>query len=310
MTIERRPWLALLCLPLLAATGTPVSADGVGGSADDFLTVWQTFSDAARRGASSESSGPTNYDPWLPAEANSGSIMPPLSLSPPGPDLATSSVASTSRPDASTDGSWEQPDKKPRKVSQKSQGLLGSLNTQVEVTDTPSASIWDEPSWKRAWQTDESWNLGLAGPLSLFGQVGANGDEAGQSNMKLNGRTGLACKLPVGSLAELTVKSGPGVSYSDPLHPVRASGRSDWLVEVQARWPLLLGIGLEYQGSAMPSLTPLQQDMINQDVRLAIPVGSAGKFKVGAKRQWTGLMDQRTAWSDNTQLYLGLELSH
>ena len=186
---------------------------------------------------------------------------------------------------------------------------MGSLSTQVEVIDAPVARIWDDPSWKRTWQTNESWKFDVAGPLSLFGQLGANSDEAGQSNMKVNGRTGLACKVPVRWLGEFTFRSGPGVSYTDPLHPVRTTGRTDWLLEVQARWPLLFGIGLEYQGSANPSLTPLQQDMVNQDVRLALPIGSGGKFKLGAKHQWTGGLDRATPWTDSMQLYMGLELS-
>ncbi len=307
MSIERRSWLVLLCLPLLTTLDVCLRADECPDPADDLLTLWQTYSDAAQSNASASGLDPTNPHPWL-APDSSGFGAPRLLPAQAG--LDPDSVAPAGGTDASTLSPWEQPDKKPRKVSQTSAGLLGSLNSQVEVTDAPVAKVWDDPSWKRTWQTNDSWQLGVAGPLSVFGQVGANSDEAGQSNMKVSGRTGLACKLPVGSLAEFTFRSGPGVSYTDPLHPVRTQGRSDWLLEVQGRWPLLYGIGLEYQGSATPSLTPLQQDTINQDVRLAVPVGSGGKFKVGAKHQWTGMLDQRTVSTDNMQLYLGLELNH
>jgi hypothetical protein len=309
MSIERRPWLVLLCLPLLAGAVAPLRADGPEGWADDFFTIWRTFSDAAQQNAAPET---VNMDtpsfqwlfgsspgvaPRVPVVRLADSILDP------------SPIASRNDADAAPPSLWEQPDSRPRKISQKSDGLLGSLSTQVEVTDAPVACIWDDPSWKRTWQTNDSWQLGVAGPIAVFGQFGANSDEAGQSNMKVSGRTGVTCKLPVGSLAEFTFRSGPGVSYTDPLHPLRTQGRSDWLLEVQARWPLLFGIGLEYQGSANPALTPLQQDTINQDLRLALPLGSSGKLKVGAKHQWMGLLDQRAAWSDNTQLYLGLELS-
>ncbi len=309
MLIERRPWLALLCLPMLASTSMDLHAQGWGEPADDFLTVWRTFSDAARQSAPVEARNADTPFPWLspPVSGNDAPhLLPSLSTA---PLLHSSPLLSVNDSDDPLASLWEQPDKKPRKVSQKSEGLLGSLNTQVEVTDAPLPKIWDDPSWKRTWQTNESWQFGIAGRLSLFGQVGANSDEAAQSNMKVSGRTGLAWKLPVGSLAEVTFRSGPGVSYTDPLHPLRTQGRSDWLLEVQARWPLLFGIGLEYQGTATPSLTPMQQDMVNQDVRLAFPVGSVGKLKVGAKHQWTGALDQRSPWTDNMQLYLGLELN-
>jgi hypothetical protein len=309
VTERRRLWLTFFCLPILTISEVPVRADGGGEAPNDLLTIWRTFSDAARQQDTAD--GAPNADApdfsWSPASSGNGS--PRLApIAPTVPVLDPGGRPLLSGSESSSSSLWEQPDKKPRKVSQKSEGLLGSLSSQVEVTDTP-VTIWDDPSWKRTWQTNESWQLGVAGSLAVFGTVGANSDEAGQSNMKVSGRTGLSCKLPVGSLAEFTFRSGPGVSYTDPLHPLRTQGRSDWLVEVQARWPLLFGIGLEYQGTALPSLTPLQQDMVNSDVRLAFPVGGSGKLKLGAKHQWTGLLDQKTPWTDSMQLYLGLELT-
>lgn len=305
--IERRCWLALLCLPLLAIS--VVSADGLGEPANDLLTLWRTFSSAGRQTAPVEAANADGLYPWL-TSPTSGDAPESVLPTPPNPLPNLDRDRLVDRPVAPEINLWEVPDTKPRKVSQKSEGLLGSLNAQSEVTDLPVGDIWDDPSWKRSWKSDQSWQMGLAGPLSVFGQVGANSDEAGQSNMKVSGRTGLACKVPVGPLAEVTLRSGPGVSYTDPLHPLRTQGRSDWLLEVQARWPLLFGIGLEYQGSAVPSLTPMQQDTVNQDVRLALKLGSAGKLKLGAKRQWSGVLDRQAAWTDNTQLYFGLELSH
>jgi hypothetical protein len=307
---ERTPWLVLLCLPLLTLAAVPTHVAAAESPPDDFLTFWRTFSIAlGQLPPLAVLNGEVSFvDLLLPAaERRADRPIPtptPVPVLDPRPRVAADGSPSPSS------GLWDQPDKRPHKVSQKSDFLLGSLSSQIEVTDVPQSRIWDDPTWKRSWQTDNSWQVSVAGPLSVFGQVGANSDEAQQSNMKISGRTGLSCKLPVGSLAECTFRSGPGVSYTDPLHPLRTQGRSDWLLEFQARWPLLFGIGLEYQGSALPSLSPLQQDQLNQDVRLAMPLGSAGKLKVGAKRQWTGVFDQRAAWTDNTQLYLGLELTH
>jgi hypothetical protein len=196
----------------------------------------------------------------------------------------------------------------PRKASASSDGLLGTLTTSVAVNESELSPPWEDPLWKRTWKTDESWRCTLAGPVFVFGQVGANSEEAGQSDLKLAGRTGLACKVPVGSLAELQVRTGPGVSYTDPLRPERMREKSDWQVEVQVRCPLLLGIGLEYQGVALPALTPQAQDQITHDVRLAFPVGSAGKLQLGARQIWTTTTNAQP-WTENRQLYLGLELA-
>jgi hypothetical protein len=44
---------------------------------------------------------------------------------------------------------------------------------------------------------------------------------------------------------------------------------------------------------------------------VAFPVGSAGKFTVGARHKWasTSTSDTRP-WTDGMQLYVGLELAH
>lgn len=300
MSIQRRPWLALLCLSGLTASAAAVRADE---PTDDLLAIWRKYATPA---APSFSEFP--YPVWPPNASES--TMPPIAL-------ATTSRTSDFSPIVSSQpftipmlsgNVWEPLDRQPRKMSQKMEGVLGSLDTQIQVTDLPVGTVWDDPSWKRTWQTSDSWQMGVLGPLSVFGQFGANSDEASQSNMKVNGRTGVAWKLPAGFLGDYTFRSGPGVSYTDPLHPLRTQGRSDWLLEVQAHWPLLFGIGLEYQGSALPSMSPLQQDLINQDLRLAFPFGANGKLKVGAKHQWSGMLGQPTPGTDNMQLYLGLEL--
>src|SRR5262249_29974816 len=99
------------------------------------------------------------------------------------------------------------------------------------------------------------------------------------------------------------------VTYTDPLRPERAQEHSELLVEVQGRLPLLFGAGLEYQGSAVPALTPLAHDQITQDLRLALPVGSTGKLRLGARRRWENFAEPR-ATPDSMQLYMGLELAH
>ncbi len=184
----------------------------------------------------------------------------------------------------------------------------GALTAQTTVQDHWAPSAWEEPGWKRTWQTNESYRLPLAGPLSVFGQVGANSDEAAQKDMQVTGQTGLACKLPLPSAADVQVRGGPRVAYTDPLRPERTSAHSDMLLEVQARVPLVARVGLEYQGTAAPAMTPVDHDWINQDVHLAIPVGAAGKFQLGAKHRWQDAGNAHGS-SDSTQVYMGLQLS-
>ena len=146
----------------------------------------------------------------------------------------------------------------------------------------------------------------LAGPVSVFGNLGANSGEAARKDMQISGKTGVACKVPVGDV-EVQVRSGPVMSCTDPLRPELMRQKSQWLLEVQAQYPLMWGIGLEYQGTALPSLMPLDHDIINQDVHLAMPICEGGKLRFGAKHRWESDMDPRLP-TDAMQLYMGFEL--
>jgi hypothetical protein len=203
---------------------------------------------------------------------------------------------------------WDSAARAPKKVGGKSEGEWGALAAQTTVQDGWAPSAWEEPAWKRSWQTNQSYRLPLAGPVFVFGQLGANSEEAAQQDMQVTGQTGLACKLPLSPAADVQVRGGPRVAYTDPLRPERTSAHSDWLLEVQARLPLVARVGLEYQGTAAPALTPVDHDWVNQDVHLAFPVGAAGKFQLGAKHRWQDAGNTRGG-ADGTQVYMGLELS-
>jgi hypothetical protein len=205
----------------------------------------------------------------------------------------------------------DQPEKSPRppqKVSNNSQGWWGALTANVVLQDNGVVPAGDQTLRQGSWKTDQAWRCEVAGPFSAFGQLGANSTEVAQTDMQVNARTGLACKVPVAGLAEIVVRGGPGVSWTDPLRPERTLVNSDWLFEVQARCPLVFGAGLEYQASAVPALTPQMQDQLNQDLRVAFPVGSNGKVRVGAKHKWASTSTPQP-WTDGMQLYLGLELA-
>jgi hypothetical protein len=187
-----------------------------------------------------------------------------------------------------------------RKLGNTADGPLGSLTTQVMLTRPEVAR--DLPLPGEAWRADEAWKLALYGPLSVYGQLGAGLTPATAQEMKVNGRTGLAYRLPVPVL-DVQLRGGPVVSCTDPQRGERAQAHSEVLVEVVARWALGQSIGLEYQGSATPALAPAEHDRINHDLRLALPLGRIGQLKLGARHHWESEGAARS-WADGTELYL------
>jgi hypothetical protein len=230
-------------------------------------------------------------------------LMPPV----PSEVMGRPSVDSTAAANPLKD-EWNAVSLEPHKLQQKTDGDWGSLQSQMVIQEGQPDAVWVDPLLKRQWQTDEAWKLAVLGPLSVFGQVGAATAEIQQQDMKVMGKTGLACALPTGiPQAAVTLRSGPSWTSTDALRPNQMRERTDWVMEVEGRVPLIAGIGLEYLGTALPALTPMDHDRLTQDLHLAIPMGSSGKFTLGAKYQWEGATDPRAA-TDSTQLYLGLEL--
>jgi hypothetical protein len=80
-------------------------------------------------------------------------------------------------------------------------------------------------------------------------------------------------------------------------------------MELQAKCPLVWGVGIEYQGQALPAITPLERDRFNQDLHLAFPICQGGQLKLGAKQQWESYNGQPVPTSDSSQIYLGFQLS-
>jgi hypothetical protein len=191
------------------------------------------------------------------------------------------------------------------KLRNQTDGLLGSLTSQVVLGDPGFA--WDQPVPEEAWQTEEAWKLDVLGSVSVFGQVGAGQELTRFEDLKLTGRTGLAWKLPVGPGGEVLLRGGPSVTCADALRPALAQGRSELLLELTCRWALLGPVGLEYQGSATPALSPTDHDRLDQDVRLALPLGKLGRLRLGAKHSWENLTIPRP-WSDTMQLYLNFSV--
>jgi hypothetical protein len=198
----------------------------------------------------------------------------------------------------------------PRKLQTASDGDFGTITSKLDLTlndRDPAPS--DGPLLQRAWKLDDSWRCPLAGPLFVYGQFGGNSEEKATDDLKLGGKTGLACKLDLIPGGGVELRSGPALSYTDPLRPDKVREKSEWLLEVEGRWPLLEGLGLEYQGTLSPALTPVDRNSFTSDLHLATPLGPGGKLQLGARRRWEGFGVDARPTLDSMQLYLGLELA-
>jgi hypothetical protein len=193
-------------------------------------------------------------------------------------------------------------------LKSKTNSLFGSYTGEVAWHD-PRA-LREAPALDTPWKADQTWHMDLAGPVFLFSEFGAAPDPITPDELKVKYRSGVGCKIPVGPL-QLQLQGGRCLTYNDPLGSDHGE-HTQVFVEVKARCPLPLPgqVGLEYQGSAVPALTPQDRDKINQDLGLAIPVGDSGRFRLGAKHQWesTTTTTAKSSWLDGMQLYLGFEL--
>src|SRR5262249_60436810 len=102
----------------------------------------------------------------------------------------------------------------PCKLQSESRGEWGSLTSQVVLTERAPATDWDEPTRGPSWKREDSWKCPVAGPFFVFGQLGANSDEATLTDMKVSGKTGVACRLALFPASELVLRSGPALTYT------------------------------------------------------------------------------------------------
>ena len=226
---------------------------------------------------------------------------------PPTLDGAAVRPTTSSTPDFNPWPEWEPSQPVPQNVHSTTAGEWGSLTANSVLGDAANPSDWDDPLHPREWKTDGDWRCPVLGPIFVFGQFGGGGTEVAEQDTKVSGQTGLGCKWAPLQDAEFTVRSGPSMAYTDPLRPDRTQQRSEWLMEVEARWPIFGKVGLEFQGKAAPALTPLDHDWMDQDLGLTAPICPGGTVRFGARHHWENTPDPTPA-SDSMQLYFGLEL--
>ena len=150
----------------------------------------------------------------------------------------------------------------------------------------------------------------MAGPFFAFGEFNAGYNTISAQEMKMSGGTGLGLKLAAWDGGEVSLKGGSQVNYfQDPLRPDRAqSDKSRLLFGLECQYAIVGPLKLEYSGSAVPAMSPLESSRISQDIRLLLPLGNNGHFRIGAKRYWDNQPAYR-ATPDANQIYLGVGLT-
>jgi hypothetical protein len=202
-------------------------------------------------------------------------------------------------PDLSPDGAW--------KIKNKTERMWGSLELEVmlENLDNPSRDTLGD-----RWQTKKALQVDVAGPVFAFGEFNAGYNTISAQEMKMSGGTGLGLKLAAWDGGEVSLKGGSQVNYSqDPLRPDRAqSDKSRLLFGLECQYAIVGPLKLEYSGSAVPAMSPLETSRLSQDIRLMLPIGQNGHFRIGAKRNWDSQPAYR-ATPDANQFYLGVGLT-
>jgi hypothetical protein len=192
-----------------------------------------------------------------------------------------------------------------RKIQCRTEESWLSLNSQIDLRDP--RCVMNDPGASGKWKMDQNLKLPVAGPVFLFGQLGAGDDFAAAQEMKLASRSGVGCKLPLVAGTELQFRSGPELTCSDPLQPLHFQEKSQLFLEMQCKCALLGLAGLDYVGSATPALTLAERDRLSQELRLTFPLGKIGQFQVGAKHSWENVPDSQP-WTNHVQLQIGSDL--
>jgi hypothetical protein len=182
-----------------------------------------------------------------------------------------------------------------------------ALNSKIAVRDRDALL---DPSRRSTWETDETLKMPVAGPLFLFGQLGASTPAVEEQQHKWLGRTGVGLKIKPWLLEEVQVRGGPVMRYDATSKKAGQSPeRSELFLEAVTKLPLpVVGpLKLEYTSFAVPAGTTSERGQINQDVKLAKPFRGDNEFHVGAKYH-TDDSTSPTPWIDRMQIYMGVQL--
>ena len=167
------------------------------------------------------------------------------------------------------------------------------------------------PYGGRNWTSEQKLTVPVpvADGLFVLGQVGSKGDAVDPKQTALTGKAMVGWKWVPIPWGEVTVRTGRVVSYSDLYAATRFSERGQFAVEFLAKVQVLGPLRLEYTGTALPAPDATAQNKLNQEIRLALPLGQDNELYVGAKYQWDDSTTPKS-WSSRTQALIGLQFRH
>lgn len=190
-----------------------------------------------------------------------------------------------------------------RVARSKTGGGWGTHSARVELRERNLGLL--DPAAPRTWETGEKLKMPVAGPLFAFAQLDAWTPSVEQQQHRWLGKYGVGVTLKPWVLdQEVSVRGGPAMRYDGT-----SAERSEVFVEAATKLPVpVLGaLDVEWTGYAVPAATTAEPNVLNQDLRLAKPLGGGSEVYMGARYRWENAAGT-TPWVDRAQLYLGLQL--
>jgi hypothetical protein len=182
---------------------------------------------------------------------------------------------------------------------------FADLSTKVKLRDRDSQL---DPSVRSAWETDQTVKVPVAGSVFFFNQVSGSTPDVDQQQYKWLGKSGVGLKVKPWLFQEVQVRTGPVVRFDDTgtLTKGQSPEHSELFVEAVTKVPVpVVGpVNVEYSSYAVPAATSADRNAINQDFKVALPIGG-GQFHVGAKYKWEAA--SATPWMDRMQVYMGVQ---
>jgi hypothetical protein len=190
------------------------------------------------------------------------------------------------------------------KLNRDSDFDIGHVKSQLEIPD--SRALRENPYLSRDWKSEHSLRVPLPVSESIFvyGDYQSGGDTFVNQQVKIKGRTGVGVKFTPFSGSELQFRTGQLINYAD-LYAVRPQEKSQLSLELQAKLDLFGPFQLQYSGEALPAFSPAERHALQQDLKIALPLGTNREIHIGAKYRWEEL--STTPWMDRAQLYLGIK---
>jgi hypothetical protein len=210
----------------------------------------------------------------------------------------------------STKGLYRDPDRWRYKVSTTAQ-----LFKRSTIIETPQQTDIRSPYAGRNWNAEEKLQIPipistpLAEQMFVLGQFNGSGDSLNNQQTTITGKTMVGMKWMMMGQSELQLRYGTIFNADGTTGQTRFIEKTQPAVELLARMPLLGPWSIEYTGSALAGLTPLDRDQLRQELRLAVPLGRGDdEFEFGARYRWEVVpAAMATPWTDRAQLFMGIK---